>query len=57
MGMKASVREHLNALEPSPDWVVPLGEMIQRTGDCSAAIAASRARGLSQRKDVGGAVE
>jgi hypothetical protein len=57
MGVHASVREHLNALEPSPEWVVSLGEMIQRAGDCSAAIAASRARDLSQRRDVGEAVE
>ena len=57
MGVHASVREHLNALEPAPDWVVSLGEMIQRAGGCSAAIAASRARDLSQRKDVGEAVE
>lgn len=57
MGLHASVREHLNALEQSPDWVVSLGEMIQRADGCSAAIAASRARDLSQRKDIGEAVE
>lgn len=57
MGLNASVREHLNALEESPEWVVALGEMIQRADGCSAAIAASRARDLSQHKDVGKAIE
>lgn len=57
MGLNASVREHLNALEQSPEWVVSLGEMIQRAEGCSAAIAASRARDLSRRRDVGEAIE
>jgi hypothetical protein len=57
VGLKASVREHLNALEAAPEWVVSLGEMIQQADGCSAAIAASRARDLSQRKDIGGAIE
>ena len=57
MGLNASVREHLNALEEAPEWVVSLGEMIQRADGCSAAIAASRARDLSQRKNVGEAIE
>lgn len=57
MGLNASVREHLNALEVAPEWVVSLGEMIQRADSCSAAIAASRARDLSQREDVGEAIE
>ena len=57
MGLNASVREHLNALEESPEWVVSLGEMIQRADGCSAAIAASRARDLSQHKNVGRAIE
>lgn len=57
MAAHASVREHLNALEPAPAWVVSLGEMIQRAGDCSAAIAAARARDLSQRIDIGKGVE
>lgn len=57
MGLNASVREHLNALDECPEWVVALGEMIQRAGRCSAAIAASRARDLSQHKDIGKAVE
>jgi hypothetical protein len=57
MGLHASVKEHLNALEEAPEWVVSLGEMIQRAEECSAAIAASRARDLSQRKDIGRAIE
>jgi hypothetical protein len=57
MGLHASVKEHLNALEEAPEWVVSLGEMIQRADGCSAAIAASRARDLSQRKDIGEAIE
>ncbi len=57
MGLNASVREHLNALEQSPEWVVTLGELIQRADGCSAAIAASRARDLSQRKDIGEGIE
>lgn len=57
MGLNASVREHLNALEVAPEWVVSLGEMIQQADGCSAAIAASRARDLSQRRDIGEALE
>ena len=57
MGLHASVRDHLNAAEASADWVVSLGELIQSADGCSAAIAASRARDLSQLKEVGEAVE
>ena len=57
MALNASVREHLNALEDAPEWVISLGEMIQQTDGCSAAIAASRARDLSKRADVGEAIE
>ena len=57
MGMHASVRDHLNAFEPAADWVVSLGEMIQRADECSTAIAASRARDLSQMDGIGEAVE
>lgn len=57
MALKASVREHLNATKESPEWVVSLGEMIQKADRCSAAIAASRARDLSKREDVGKAIE
>jgi hypothetical protein len=57
MGLNASVREHLNALDVAPEWVVSLGEMIQQADGCSAAIAASRARDLSQRRDIGEAIE
>jgi len=57
MGIHASVRDHLNALEPAPDWVISLGEMIQRADACSTAIAASRARDLSQLDGISEAVE
>ena len=57
MALNASVREHLNALEDAPEWVISLGEMIQQTDGCSAAIAASRARDLSKRAEVGAAIE
>ena len=57
MGMHASVRDHLNAFEHVPDWVVSLGEMIQRADECSTAIADSRARDLSQIDGNGEAVE
>jgi hypothetical protein len=57
MALKASVREHLNAIEESPEWVISLGEMIQKADGCSTAIAASRARDLSKRQDVGEAIE
>lgn len=57
MGIHASVRDHLNAVETSPEWVVSLGEMIQSADGCSTAIAAARARDLSQLEEVGEAVE
>jgi hypothetical protein len=57
MGLHASVRDHLNALEEAPAWVVSLAELIQHTGGCSAAIAASRARDLSRLEGVGQAIE
>ena len=57
MAPRASVREHLNALEEAPEWVVSLGEIIQQSDGCSAAIAAARARDLSKHKDVGEAIE
>lgn len=57
MRIHASVHDHLNALEPSPDWIVSLGEMIQRADECSTAIAASRARDLSQLDGISEAVE
>jgi len=57
MTLQATVRDHLNALDPAPDWVVSLGEMIQRSNGCSTAIAASRARDLSQLNGIGEALE
>ena len=57
MGLHASVRDHLNAVATSPEWVVSLGEMVQSADGCSAAMAASRARDLSQLKGIGEAVE
>jgi hypothetical protein len=53
----ATVRDHLNVIDPTPDWVVSLGEMIQQAEGCSTAIAASRARDLSHIKGIGEAVE
>jgi hypothetical protein len=53
----ATVRDHLSVMDPSPEWVVSLGEMIQQAQGCSTAIAASRARDLSQLERIGEAVE
>ena len=39
-----TVQDHLQALGKTPDWVVELGQAIQRMTDCSTAIAAARAR-------------
>jgi hypothetical protein len=55
--IKASVREHINAIEETPGWVVSLGEMIHRLDGCSAAIAAARARDLYRLGEIGRAVE
>lgn len=57
MALRASVREHLNALEEAPDWVISLGEMIQELDSCSSAIAAARARDLGRLGQIGGALE
>jgi len=57
MAVRATVREHLNAIEDSPDWVVSLGEMIQKLDVCSAAIAAARAKDLSRLGEIGRALE
>ena len=57
MILKASVREHINAIEEMPEWVVSLGEMIHRLDGCSAAIAAARARDLYRLGAIGKAVE
>ena len=57
MVIKASVREHINAIEEMPEWVVSLGEMIHRLDKCSTAIAAARARDLYRSGEIGQAVE
>ena len=57
MVLKATVREHINALEESPEWVVSLGEMIHRLNGCSTSIAAARARDLYRQGEIGQAVE
>jgi hypothetical protein len=55
--IKASVREHINAIEEMPEWVVSLGEMIHRLDGCSTAIAAARARDLYRSGEIGKAIE
>ena len=57
MVMKATVREHINALEESPEWVISLGEMIHQLNGCSTSIAASRARDLYRMGEIGKAME
>lgn len=57
MVLKASVREHINALEETPEWVVSLGEMIHQLDGCSTSIAAARARDLYRLGEIGKAVE
>ena len=57
MVIKASVREHINAIEEMPEWVVSLGEMIHHLDGCSAAIAAARARDLYRCGEIGKAIE
>lgn len=53
MQTRPDVRDHLQALGPAPDWVVSLGEAIQRLTECPAAIAAARARDLSRAEGAG----
>ncbi len=48
MGNQPTVRDHLLALGETPEWVISLGDAIQKITDCSTAIAASRARDLSR---------
>jgi len=57
MVLRASVREHVNAIEEMPDWVVSMGEMIQNLDGCSTAIAAARARDLYRTGETGKAIE
>lgn len=57
MGVSASVRDHIWAIEESPEWVISLGEMIQDLEGCSTAIAAARARDLYRLGEIGKALE
>jgi len=52
-----TVQDHLQALGKTPDWVVELGQAIQRMTDCSTAIAAARARDLSRAAEAGPGLE
>ena len=52
-----SVRDHLNALGQSPEWVLRLGEAIQTVTGCDAALAALRARDLSTHPGVAQGLE
>lgn len=57
MAPQATVQEHLNAIEDSPDWIVSLGEMIQQLEGCSSAIAAARAKDLGRLGEIGRSLE
>jgi len=52
MMRQPSVTDHLRAFGETPEWVVSLGEAIYETTQCSAAIAASRARDLSRQATI-----
>ena len=52
-----SVRDHLNALGQSPEWVLRLGEAIQAVTGCDAALAALRARDLSTHPGIAQGLE
>ena len=52
-----SVRDHLQAGSPLPEWVFDLGERIHRLTACPAAIAASRARDLYRVQPLARALE
>ena len=52
-----SVRDHLNALGHSPEWILRLGEAIQAVTGCDAALAALRARDLSAHPGVAQGLE
>ncbi len=47
-----TVEEHLKALGGAPDWVVALGNTIQKITSCDLAVAASQARELSMHQSV-----
>lgn len=57
MVVSASVRDHIWAIEKTPEWVVSMGEMIQDLEGCSTAIAAARARDLYRMGEIGKALE
>ena len=54
---KPTIRDHLQALGETPEWVVSLGEAIQQVTGCSTAIASARARDLSRALDAGQGLE
>jgi len=47
-----SVRDHLNAMALSDDWIIELGEAIQDFTQCDSAVAASRAKDLVRNKQL-----
>lgn len=57
MTRQPSVADHLRAFGETPDWVLSLGEAIYETTQCSAAIAASRARDLSRQSNIAKGLE
>jgi hypothetical protein len=57
MTRQPSVADHLRAFGETPDWVLSLGEAIYETTQCSAAIAASRARDLSRQENIARGLE
>jgi hypothetical protein len=57
MTRQPSVADHLQAFGETPEWVLSLGEAIYETTQCSAAIAASRARDLSRRAEIATGLE
>ena len=52
-----TIRDHLQALGKTPEWIVSLGEAVQKVTDCSIAIAAARARDLSRALETGQGLE
>lgn len=47
-----TVRDHLVALGEPPEWVISLGEAILGILDCDVAIAAMRARDISNHPEI-----
>jgi hypothetical protein len=52
-----TVADHLRAFGEPPDWLLSLGEAICQITQCSAAIAASRARDLSRQPGIAQGLE